>query len=131
MVDASQKLTPKQDKALVSLLATGEVRAAAKDAGVGETTLWRWLKEDAFNAAYRDRRRGLVEASAARLTADSASASKVLREIAEDTTAPASSRVAAARAIIEHSIKAVEVLDLEPRLKEIEKMLAAEKGAKR
>jgi hypothetical protein len=128
---ATGNLTAKQEKALASLLSLGEVKAAAKDAKVGETTLWRWLKEDAFSAAYRDGRRRLVEASAARLTSDSAAASKVLLQIAQDKKAPASARVAAARAIIENAVKAVETLDLEPRLKEIEKMLAAEKGAKR
>lgn len=129
MEDASQKLSPKQEKALAALLALGEVKAAAQQAGVGETTLWRWLKDDAFAAAYRDGRRRLLEATASRLTADSAAASQALREIAEDRTAPASARVAAARAIIEHSIKAVEVLDLEPRLKEIERHIAAQKGS--
>ncbi|MDT7807328.1 MAG: hypothetical protein QOJ70_1141 [Acidobacteriota bacterium] len=128
---ASENLTAKQEKALASLLALGEVKAAAKSSGVGETTLWRWLKEDAFNAAYRDGRRRLVEASASRLTADSSKASRVLLEIAEDRQAPASARVAAARAIIENSIKVVETLDLEPRLKEIEKRLAAQKGGKK
>jgi predicted site-specific integrase-resolvase len=77
---ASENLTAKQEKALAALLALGEVKAAAKSSGVGETTLWRWLKDDAFNAAYRDGRRRLVEASASRLTADSSKASRVLLE---------------------------------------------------
>lgn len=131
MVDAGQNLSPKQEKALASLLALGEVKAAAQDAKCGETTLWRWLKDDTFAAAYRDGRRRLVEASAARLTSDSAAASKVLLKIAEDDKAPASARVAAARAIIENAVKAVETLDLEPRLKEIEKRLAEQNGGKR
>lgn len=131
MEDAGQNLSPKQEKALASLLALGEVKAAAKDAKCGETTLWRWLKDETFAQAYRDGRRRLVEASAARLTSDSAAASKVLLKIAEDEEAPASARVAAARAIIENAVKAVETLDLEPRLKEIERQMAAEKGGKR
>src|SRR3712207_3567015 len=116
-----QNLTPKQERALASLLALGEVKAAAKDAGCGETTLWRWLKTEAFAQAYRDGRLKVLEASASRLTADSAAASKVLLQIAEDETAPASARVAAARAIIESAVKTVETLDLEPRLKELER----------
>lgn len=129
---AGEKLTPKQEKALAALLSLGEVKAAAKQAKVGETTLWRWLKEDSFSEAYREARRRLVEVSVARLMADSTAASKALREITEDKSAPASARVAAARAILDHSIKGVEVLDLEPRLREIEKNMAAQKkGAKR
>lgn len=131
MTVASEILNPKQEKALASLLALGEVKGAAKAAGVGETTLWRWLKDETFAAAYRDGRRRLVEACASRLTSDSTEASKVLLQIAKDKKAPASARVAAAKAIIENAVKAVETLDLEPRLKEIEKNLAAQKGGKR
>jgi Transposase len=131
MEDASQKLNAKQETALAALLAHGEVRAAAKSAKVGETTLWRWLKDEQFAAAYRDGRRRLVEACASRLTSDSTEASKVLLQIAKDKKAPASARVSAAKAIIENAVKAVETLDLEPRLKEIEKNLAAQKGGKR
>ena len=129
---AGQNLTPKQEKALASLLALGEVKAAARDARVGETTLWRWLKDETFARAYRDGRRKVLEASASRLTADSAAASRVLLRIAEDEKAPASARVAAARAIIESAVKTVETLDLEPRLKEIERRLEEQKpGGKR
>ena len=131
MAVAGQNLTPKQERALASLLALGEVKAAAQDARCGETTLWRWLKDETFAAAYREGRRKVLEASASRLTSDSTKASAVLLQIAEDEKAPASARVAAARAIIENAVKAVETLDLEPRLKEIERQMAAEKGGKR
>jgi hypothetical protein len=131
MEDAGQNLSHKQEKALASLLALGEVKAAAKDARVGETTLWRWLKDETFARAYREGRRKVLEASASRLTADSAAASRVLLQIAEDEKASASARVAAARAIIESAVKTVETLDLEPRLKEIERRLEEQKGGKR
>jgi hypothetical protein len=127
MEDAGRILSPKQERALSSLLALGEVKAAAKDAKCGETTLWRWLKDDAFAQAYREGRRKVLEASASRLTADSVKASAVLVKIAEDEKAPASARVAASRAIIENAVKAVETLDLEPRLKEIERRLEEQK----
>lgn len=127
MEDASQNLSPKQERALASLLALGEVKAAAQDARVGETTLWRWLKDETFAAAYREGRRKVLEASASRLTADSAKASAVLLKIAEDEKAPASARVAAARAIIESAVKTVETLDLEPRIKELERAAAETK----
>ena len=54
MEGTGQNLSPKQEKALASLLALGEVKAAAKDARVGETTLWRWLKDETFARAYRE-----------------------------------------------------------------------------
>ena len=39
------------------------MREAAKDCGISETTLWRWLSEEAFQAAYRQARRQVVEQS--------------------------------------------------------------------
>jgi hypothetical protein len=130
MADAPKTLTAKQEKALASLLSLGEVRAAAKDSGVGETTLWRWLKDETFAMAYREGHRKLLEAGAAALTANTSKASKVLLEVAEDKQAPASARVAAARAIIDGATKAVETLDLLPRVAELEKFIADKKGGK-
>jgi hypothetical protein len=127
MEDTGQNLNAKQESALAALLTLGEVRAAAKKAGIGETTLWRWLKDEAFASAYREARRKVLEATASRLTSDSTKASRVLLQIAQDKKAPASARVSAAKVIIENAVKAVETLDLEPRLKELEKAVAASK----
>jgi hypothetical protein len=127
MEDTGQNLSPKQEKALASLLALGEVKAAAKASSLSQRQRVVSPHFASFAAAYREGRRKVLEASASRLTADSAAASRVLLQIAEDEKAPASARVAAARAIIESAIKAVETLDLEPRLKEIERRLEEQK----
>ena len=47
-------LSAKQRKAVEALLATGEVSAAARDAGVHRDTLHRWLKQPLFLAAVRE-----------------------------------------------------------------------------
>lgn len=47
----------------------------------------------------------------------------MLFAIAKDKKAPASARVSAARAIIEHTLKAFELADVEVRLKELERRL--------
>ena len=121
MADAGQKLNAKQERALVALLRRGEVRAAAAEAGVGETSLWRWLQEEGFQSAYRAPRRQLVESAFAQLQADCSTAARVLREVAEDTDAPASARVSAARAILEQSAQAVEQEELIERVEALEK----------
>ena len=51
---------------------------------------------------------------------------KTLIEIMENTEAPASSRVAAAKTMIETGIKAVEIEDIETRLSTIETVLKKE-----
>ena len=130
MQDVEPKLTVKQERALVALLDCGELKRAASAAGVNESTLWRWLQQPAFQARYRAARRQLVETAIAQLQSDCSIATRVLREVAEDKEAPASSRVAAAKAIIEQSISAVQLTDLQAEVEEIKRLLAEREGIK-
>jgi hypothetical protein len=128
MKAVGEKLTPKQERALVALLDCGEIKKAAEIAAVGEVTLWRWLQAPDFQTRYRAARRQLVETAIAQLQSDCTIAARVLREVAEDRDAPASSRVAAARTILEQSIGAIELMDLQERVEMLEKMLPATEG---
>jgi hypothetical protein len=128
MKATEEKLTPKQERALVALLDCGETKRAAFVAGVGEVTLWRWLQLPAFQSRYRAARRQLVETAIAQLQSDCTVAVRVLREVAEDKQAPASSRVAAAKTILEQSIGAIELMDLQERVEMLEKMLPVTEG---
>jgi hypothetical protein len=130
MKATEEKLTAKQERALVALLDCGEMKRAATMVGVAETTLWRWLQQPDFQARYRAARRQLVETAIAQLQSDCSIATRVLREVAEDREAPASSRVAAAKAIIEQSISAVELTDLQAEVEEIKRLLAEREGIK-
>ena len=128
MQATEQKLTPKQEQALLALLACGEIKAAATSARVNETTLWRWLQLPHFQTRYRAARRQLVETAIAQLQSDCTTAARVLREVAEDKAAPASSRVAAARAIIEQSVAAIQLNDLQAEVDEIKRLLTEREG---
>jgi len=130
MQPVDEKLTPKQEHALVALLDCGEIQAASVHAGISDVTLWRWLQQPAFQTRYRAARRQLVETAIAQLQSDCTIASRVLREVAEDKEAPASSRVAAARAILEQSISAIQLTDLQAEVEEIKRLLAEREGVK-
>ena len=123
MRDVQRKLTPKQERALVALLSTGTVRDAAELCKISEASLFRFLQVPEFQRRYREARRQLVETAIAQLQSDCSIAVKTLREIAEDTKAPAGSRVAAARTILEQSINAVEIMDLQERIERLEELL--------
>ncbi len=120
---AEENLTPKQERALLALLDCGEIKRAAEIAAVGEGTLWRWLQQPAFQSRYRGARRQLVEAAIAQLQSDCTVAARVLREVAEDAEVLASSRVAAAKTIIEMSLRGVELADLASRVERLESLL--------
>jgi len=53
-----------------------------------------------------------------------------LREVAEDKQAGASSRVAAAKAILDMSVNAIELMDLQERIEMLERSLPAAQGNK-
>ena len=124
--DFNGKLTAIQERAIVALLSHSTIKSAAKAVGVDDTTLWRWLQDKDFHAAYMTIRRESVSLSIARLQQSTMEAVNTLKAIAKDKKAPSSSRVMAAKAIIEYSIKAVEIEDLAIRLAEVETVMAAQ-----
>ena len=113
-------LTPKQEKAIGALLSQPTMEEAAEAAGVNRATIFRWLQQEEFQTAYTQVRRESVKHAIARLQNRSSEAVEVLAEIMKDEMNAPSARVSAAKAIIEYSIKAVEVEDLAKRLAELE-----------
>lgn len=122
---STPKMGHKQEKAVAALLSEKTIAGAASLAGVSEATLLRWLKEEGFATAYRTARREVVTHAVCRLQRASSEAVDTLCAVASDATAPASSRVAAARAILDASLRAIEIEDLGTRVEEMEARLAA------
>ncbi len=125
MKTPADKLTPKQEQAITALLAEGTTKAAAAACGSSETTLWRWLQIPEFQARYRASRRQLVETAIGQLQKHATTAARVLVNIAVDKDAPASSRVAAAKTILDQSVSAIELMDLQERIEKLEAIEAA------
>ena len=67
MAGSSSKLTRKQEEAIVALLAQRSIEEAARVAGVGARTLYRWMEEIEFDAAYRKAKRTAFRQSVDRL----------------------------------------------------------------
>ncbi len=62
-VPVPPRLSAKQEKALAALLVSPTIGEAAQSARVGETTLFRWLQEPAFQEAYRAARLQVLSAA--------------------------------------------------------------------
>ncbi len=92
--------------------------------------MWRWLQLPTFQTRYRAARRQVVETAIAQLQADCSIAVRVLREVAEDGEAPASSRVAAAKTILDQSVSAIELMDLQERIERLEELLPEQEKGK-
>ena len=113
-----EKFTRKQEEALAALLSEQTIAAAAEKAGIGEVTLWRWLKREDFIAAFRAARRQVMEKSMAQLQQSSWAASTTLLKL---LASPSDSvRLRAAAEILNQANKGLETLDFEERLSALE-----------
>jgi hypothetical protein len=121
-----EKFTRKMEAAIIALMVEPTIPAAAKAAGVSYTSLWRWLQDPAFQIEYRKARRLALGQATAQLQQAASAAVKALKEIVEDTKAPASSRVMAARTVLEMGMKAIELEDMETRLAAVEQAVKSE-----
>lgn len=74
--------------------------AAAQIAGVSESTLWRWLRDEAFHRAYMEARRKVVTQALSQLQAARGEAVDRLRAVMGDGDAAPSARVTAARTVM-------------------------------
>ena len=118
-----EKKEQKKELVISALLSAPSLRDAAREAGIAEATLHRYLKDESFRAEYHAAKREVVNHAICRLQQSAGKAVKALVEISESKGAPASARVSAAKTILEISMKAIEFEDLEKRLAALEKIV--------
>jgi hypothetical protein len=112
------KSTGTRQKAIVALLSQRNVEEAARAAGIGVTTLYRWLQEPGFAAEYRWARLAAFGLATARAQQAAPSAVTTLLKIMIDPGASAAEHVRAADLVLEHATQASEE-DIEACLEEL------------
>ena len=121
-----EKLSRNKEKAIAALISCPSIPQAAREVGINENTLWRWLKDSGFSKSYQEARRQVVNQAVSRIQAKMAKAVDTLAEIILNKKALASARVSAAKEILAVGIKAVEIEDLEQRISQIEQYIERE-----
>ena len=121
-----EKWSRKKEQAIVALLVAPTLIDAAKNCDISESTLRRWMQEPAFVESYRRAREQLLEAAINKLFHSTYQAAAVLLEVSKNKRATSSSRVSAARAILEIAMKAQEFHELESRIAELENWQATQ-----
>jgi hypothetical protein len=119
-MQSAGKLTRKQDTLMSALLTAPRLMAAAKQAGLSEVTAWRWLKQDAFQTAYREARRAIVQHAITQVQQVTSEAVATLRKVMKETAHPTSAKVSAAKTVLETAMKAVALEDIEARITALE-----------
>jgi hypothetical protein len=112
------KRSRREETAIAALLSEPTIEAAATKAGIGESTLLRWLAEPTFKARYRDARRQVVEAAVGRLQTVATKAVDTLER--NLTCGIPAVEVGAAKSVLDQAIKAVELVDLAERVEQLE-----------
>lgn len=128
-----EKKTRMTEPAIIALLTEPTLKEAAKKVGISEATLWRWMQEPEFKEAFRDAKKQSVSQAVSQLQQSSGEAVQTLRDVMGDGAAPHSSKVSAAKTILDMALKAVETEELEARIEELEKQLGGSddlKGAR-
>ena len=120
MTGHGAKFGRKQEAAIAALLTQRNLEEAAKSIDVSPKTLLRWLKVPEFAAAYRQARRDAFSQSIARLQQASSAAVSTLLKVMIDPNSPSSSKVRAAECVMNHTIKAIEIEDIEARVAVLE-----------
>jgi transposase-like protein len=125
MTGHGEKFGRKKEEAIAALLSQRSVEDAARVVDIGTRTLLRWLQMPEFQAAYRQARRDAFGQATARLQQASGAAVSTLLKVMVDQNTPASTKVRAADSVLNHSAKAIEIEDIEVRVAELERSLAA------
>src|SRR5580692_7687012 len=114
------KFGRKKEEAIVALMSQRSVEDAARSANVNPRTLYRWMKEPEFDAAYRAAKRAAYGQSIARLHQAAGAAVTTLMKLMVDQNVPASTRARCADNILAHTAKAIELEDFGARLSALE-----------
>lgn len=115
-----EKQTRKQSIFIANLLTESTVKEAAQKSGIGEATAYRWMKDPAFQEAYREARWQSVSQAISQSQQLSVEAMNTIRSIMNNESAPAGARLSAARSILEFAVKTAELEDLTARVETLE-----------
>lgn len=117
--------TAKQTLFIAALLSSGNASAAGESVGVPERTFRRWLADANFRAALDSAESELIENAARRVLSLQSAAVAELANILTGRFAPAL-KLRAAVAIVDVSVKLVELRRLEKKLADVEQRIRVE-----
>jgi hypothetical protein len=121
-----KRLSPRQQRAVVALLTTGEVKAAAADVGVTRETLHRWLREPLFLGAVRQAEAEALDELSRLLVRLGRTAVGTIARAMSDPATPAATKVRAADVALSRLLQLRELAQLEARVQALEQAVGRE-----
>ncbi len=120
MAGADEKLGTRKEAAILALLTARGIEDAAHTANVPPRTLYRWLKEPAFEAAYRKAKRTAFGQAVARLHQGTSAAAATMLKLMVDPSVPPATRLRAADCVFTYAKNAIEIEEIEARVAALE-----------
>jgi transposase len=125
----SVELSRSKERAVVAMMAHPSIAEAAKVAGVSESSIWRWLQDDSFQARLRDAQSKVMDGALSSLQGSMTSAVNCLvRNLNCGTPA---AEVQAAKTILDFTLKTRQQFDYLERIKALEAALRAREDAEK
>lgn len=113
------KYQARHERAILALLESATIEAAASKASISCATMTRWLARSDFQAAYSAARRRAFEAALSRLQSLAGKATEALKRGL--TCGKASTEIRAAGLILEHAAQAALLSSFSDRLRMLER----------
>src|SRR5438034_11485635 len=120
-MDDNEKLSPRQTRVIPYLLVAPSIEEGCKRARINKTTVYEWLKDEAFRQELKRQRDEIIERALDSLKANIAKATQTLVKHLDSKRENISIR--AAERIIEFVQKALEHEELEKRIEALEERL--------
>ena len=120
----NKELSLKQQTAIIALMTSKSIEAAASSSGVSPRHLYRWLNDPAFSDAYRRIRRECFNQSVMRLLALNEKAITALEEVLNSKSAKHAIKIKTAAIVLENGRSGIELDDLCTRLQRLEEILS-------
>lgn len=112
-------MTPNKERALQALLTCPTKKAAAEQAGISPRTLRDYLADTEFQSEYKKAFQALVTEATRQAQQSLSPALSALKSIVEDEEESSSSRIAAARALLEYGLRLTEFNDILRELEDV------------
>jgi len=119
----AHEMSRRQRRFLVALATCRTVRDATKSAGINEATAWRYLQDPALKRALAELQTAVLGHAARLLATEMGAAIDVLGQIMRDEEASDSSRVSAARAVLDSGLRLAELVTLAERVAALEESM--------
>ena len=107
-------------KALAALISSPNTKEAAKIAGIADSTMRRYLKDEEFRNEYQKACSELVANACTQAQQSLSTAIATLWKVCSNENEAGQTRVGAARALLEYGIKLTECADFEQRISALE-----------